>query len=192
MSGMDSHAKVLGHSVHEILIVFPLGLLATAIVFDAVHLATGNPTMAVVAYWMIVAGLVGGVVAAPFGWVDWRAIPARTRAKRVGRWHAITNAIVLVLFAGSWLLRRDAPDAPGIAASVLSFAGAALATVGGWLGGELVSRLGVAVYEGAHLDAPSSLSGRPASERATPGGPELRVTVPPEERGRGAGIERRG
>ncbi|HEY6006153.1 MAG TPA: hypothetical protein VIV57_24950 [Anaeromyxobacter sp.] len=37
--------------------------------------------------------------------------------------------------------------------------------VSGWLGGELLDRLGVGVDEGAHLDAPSSLSGRPASEK---------------------------
>jgi hypothetical protein len=35
-----------------------------------------------------------------------------------------------------------------------------LASLGGFLGGELVARLGVGVAEGAHLNAPSSLSGR--------------------------------
>ena len=34
-----------------------------------------------------------------------------------------------------------------------------LATVTGWLGGELVDRLGVGVDEGANVDAPSSLKG---------------------------------
>jgi hypothetical protein len=42
----------------------------------------------------------------------------------------------------------------------------ALASVTAWLGGELVERLGVAVDDGAHLDAPSSLSGQPASAMA--------------------------
>jgi hypothetical protein len=31
--------------------------------------------------------------------------------------------------------------------------------------GELVDRLGVGIDDGAHLDAPSSLSGRPARQR---------------------------
>jgi uncharacterized membrane protein len=31
---MESRAKVAGHPVHPMLIVFPLGLLATAVVFD--------------------------------------------------------------------------------------------------------------------------------------------------------------
>ena len=48
---------------------------------------------------------------------------------------------------------------------MLSFAGFALAMLTGWLGGELVERLGVAVYDGAHLDAPNTLSGRPAHEK---------------------------
>jgi len=37
-----------------------------------------------------------------------------------------------------------------------------LGAVAGWLGGELVDRLAVGVDDGANLDAPSSLSGRPA------------------------------
>jgi uncharacterized membrane protein len=40
-----------------------------------------------------------------------------------------------------------------------------LGSVGGWLGGELVDRLGVGVDEGANVDAPSSLSGQPARAR---------------------------
>jgi hypothetical protein len=52
-------------------------------------------------------------------------------------------------------------------ASLLSFIGAGMAGLGGWLGGELVERLGVGVHEGANLDAPSSLSN--ASARSTAG-----------------------
>ena len=42
----------------------------------------------------------------------------------------------------------------------IEVAALALGTVTVWLGGELVDRLGVGVDEGAHLGAPSSLSGR--------------------------------
>jgi uncharacterized membrane protein len=52
-----------------------------------------------------------------------------------------------------------------VAALVLSFAGAGLATLTGWLGGELVERLRVGVDEGAHVDAPNSLRG-PAQSTA--------------------------
>ena len=36
---MQSRAKLLGHPIHPMLIVFPLGLLATAVAFDIVGLA---------------------------------------------------------------------------------------------------------------------------------------------------------
>ena len=156
---MEAKAKLLGHPIHQMLIVFPLGLLATAVIFDVIHLLTGHPTMAVVAYWMIAAGIIGGLVAAPFGLVDWFSIPEGTRAKSVGLRHAAGNVVVLVLFAASWFLRGDRPEDPGTAAFVLALVGAAVAAVSGWLGGELVGRLGVGVDEGAHLDAPSSLKG---------------------------------
>ncbi|MBC7805180.1 MAG: hypothetical protein H7145_03420, partial [Akkermansiaceae bacterium] len=37
-----------------------------------------------------------------------------------------------------------------------------------WLGGELVNRLGVGIDNGANLNAPSSLSGKPATETPVP------------------------
>ena len=67
-----------------------------------------------------------------------------------------------MLFAASWFLRRPSPADPATIAIVLGALGAGLATFTGWLGGELVDRLGVGVDEGAHLNAPSSLKSRSA------------------------------
>jgi uncharacterized membrane protein len=157
---MESSVKILGHPAHQMLIVFPLGLLATAVIFDFIFLTGGGPTMAVVAYWMIAAGVIGGLIAAPFGWIDWFAIPRGTRAKSVGLWHGAGNMIVLMLFVASWWLRRDLPERPEALALVFSFLGGGLALLTAWLGGELVDRLGVGVHDGAHPNAPSSLSRR--------------------------------
>jgi uncharacterized membrane protein len=155
---MESRAKILGHPAHQMLIVFPLGLLATAVIFDFIFLAVGEPTLAVVAYWMIATGIIGGVIAAPFGWIDWFAIPPETRAKAVGLWHGVGNMVVLLLFAASWWLRSDLPEKPEALAFVFSFLGGGLALLTAWLGGELVDRLGIGVDDGAHPNAPSSLS----------------------------------
>jgi uncharacterized membrane protein len=120
--------------------------------------------------------VLGGLLAAVFGFWDWTHIPKDTRAKRIGMMHGAGNVVVVVLFALSWLLRAGEPgyEASGLAYG-LSFAGLALAAVTGWLGAELVDRLGVGVDAGAHLDAPSSLSGAPASGGA-------REVRPPEGR----------
>ena len=161
---MESRAKLFGHPIHPILIPFPLGLLTTSVVFDVVYLLAGDGKWSGISFWMIAAGVIGGLAAAVFGLIDWLAIPSGTRAKSVGLWHGSVNVVAVAFFSVSWLLRLDAPGEPGIVAIVLSFVGVGLASLGGWLGGELVDRLGVGVAEGAHLNAPSSLSARPASE----------------------------
>jgi uncharacterized membrane protein len=157
---MESRAKLFGHPIHQMLIVFPLGLLAMALVFDILHFATGNGYWSEIAYRLIAAGIITGFLAAPFGLIDWLAIPSGTRAKRVGALHGLGNVAVLALFALSWAFRGVEPRAPAGFAYMASFAGGLLALVTAWLGGELVDRLGVGVDEGAHLDAPSSLRSR--------------------------------
>ncbi|WGT65137.1 DUF2231 domain-containing protein [Variovorax paradoxus] len=156
---MHARVRLLGHPVHQMLVVFPLGLLATAVVFDIIYLIGNSQVMAAVSYWMIAAGLVGGLLAAPFGTIDWLGIPAGTRAKRIGAMHGGGNVLVLLLFALSFFL-RDRDYAPGLAQMVWSFAGAAIAMVTAWLGGELVDRLGIGVDEDASLNASSSLNKR--------------------------------
>ena len=163
---MESRAKLLGHPIHAMLIVVPLGLFIGAIVFDAMYLWRGSPAFATVAYWNIAAGIVGGLLAAVFGAIDWFAIPAGTRAKRIGLLHGGSNLIVVLFFALVWLMRGDTPDtAPTTNLFLLEVVALALGSVAGWLDGELVDRLGVGVDDGAHLDAPSSLSARPARQR---------------------------
>jgi uncharacterized membrane protein len=159
---MESRVKFAGHPVHPMLIVFPLGLLGAAVLFDIIYLISNNSPWAVASYYMIGAGLVGGLAAAVFGWLDWLGIPAGTRAKRIGLWHGLGNVAVLVLFILSWLLRREDPLLPPTGAIVAGLSGVVLAVITAWLGGELVYRLAVGVDGGAHLDSPSSLSELPA------------------------------
>jgi uncharacterized membrane protein len=156
----ESRAKLLGHPIHQMLIVFPLGLLAMAVIFDLFAIGLAQGYWSEIAYWMMAAGILTGLLAAPFGLIDWLAIPSGTRAKRIGAVHGLGNVMVLLLFAGSWLMREGALRTPEDLALVLSFAGAGLALVTGWLGGELVDRLSVGVDEGANVNAPSSLRSR--------------------------------
>ena len=138
---MKARARIFGHPVHQILIVFPLGLLATSFFFDVAWLARGRAELAVVASWMIFAGVVGGLAASIFGLIDWLAIPRGTRAWRVGAWHGGGNLIIAVLFAVSWLIRRDAPGHPEGVAIALSGCGVLLIILTAWLGSELADRM---------------------------------------------------
>ena len=164
---MESHSKVFGHPAHTILITFPLGLLSTAVIFNSLSLLLKKPKMAEQGLAMTGAGIIGGLVAAPFGTWDWLFVPKGTRARAVGRLHGLGNVAVLGLFGASWALRRSQPQQLGAVPFALSLAGFSLAGLTGWLGGEMVDRLGVGVDDGANVDAPSSLSGLPAAETNT-------------------------
>lgn len=74
---MESRAKLVGHAVHPILIVFPLGLLGMAAIFDLIYLGTGTRDLATASYWMIAAGVVTGLLAAVFGF--WVRVYRRSR-----------------------------------------------------------------------------------------------------------------
>lgn len=156
---MDARARAAGHALHPVLIVFPLGLLSTSVIFDVLYFLTDDERYAVASYLAVAAGVVGGLVAGAAGFLDWTKIPKGTRARQLGLMHGVGNEIMLAMFAGSWLVRRfaDEPHAPSVLAFVLSLLAVGLAAVTGWMGSELVERLGIAVHPGAHPDAPSSL-----------------------------------
>ena len=156
---MESKAKFMGHPVHPRIIVFPLGLFVVSVVFDIVYLVNGNPFFAAISYYDMIAGIIGGLAAAIFGFRDWLAIPAGSRAKRIATWHGAGNGLIVVLFIISWFLRQNSPNfIPSTLAFFLTLLGVLLAVVTGWLGGELVDRLGVGVHPGANINAVSSLS----------------------------------
>ncbi len=171
---MESKAKLLGHALHQMLIVFPLGLLSTAVLFDIIYMVTRDVRWTQASYFMIAAGVIGGLAAALFGWIDWFGIPRGTRAWRIGLIHGVGNVVVLILFALSWLLRRSDPGSPASEAVAAALGGFVLSAVTAWLGGELVDRLGVGVDNGAHLNAPSSLVDRRSRAPAAFSGTERR------------------
>lgn len=167
---MESRAKILGHPAHQMLVVFPLGMLAWSVVCDGAAIATGDRGWARGARRALGGGLLAALVAAPFGLVDYLAIPRGTRAKRVGALHGLGNVAVLGLFGASFALRqREARRAARTGAEeeasalpiALSGAGFALSGATAWLGGELVDRLGVGVDTPTSLDRASSLEESP-------------------------------
>jgi uncharacterized membrane protein len=158
---MQTRVRFLGHPIHPMLVVFPLALFSTAVLFDVIYLITDADGLTTFSFWAIAAGVVGGLAAAIFGLIDWLSLPKETRAKRIGLVHGVGNVIIVGLFAVSWILRLNKPGyEPDVLAFLLGLVGVAMALVTAWLGGELVYRLRVAVDDDANLDAPSSLSSR--------------------------------
>ncbi len=151
--------KLLGHPIHPMLIVFPLGLLATAVIFDILYVATANDDLATFSYYAMIAGVIGGLLAAVFGLLDWSKIPKDTRARRIGAVHGVGNVIVTGLFIVSLASRWGDPTyLPAVLPMVFGLVGALIALFTAWLGGELVYRLRVAVDDDANLNASNSIS----------------------------------
>jgi uncharacterized membrane protein len=167
---VEGRVKLFGHPIHPMLIPFPIGLLATAVVFDAIYYVKDVSAFTWASFYMIAAGIIAALVAAVFGLLDWVSVPSGTRAKSIGLLHGGGNVTVVVLFAIAWLLRLPHPEDSQTLAFILELIGLGLMSVTGWLGGELVDRLGVGVDRGANLDAPSSLSGIPATATSTSSG----------------------
>ncbi len=156
--------KILGHPVHPMFVVYPIAMFIAALILDIAYLITRVAALPIASFYMIGVGIVGGLIAAVFGFIDWLGLQSNTRAKRLGAWHGIGNFTMVVLQLISWFIRLGAPGyVPSALAVILTLLGVAIILVTAWLGGELVYRLGSAVDAGANANAPSSLSGQPAT-----------------------------
>jgi uncharacterized membrane protein len=105
-------------------------------------MATGNATARTVAFWNIGAGVIGALIAAVPGFVDY--LDLEGRARRIATYHMVLNLAAVAIFAANfWLRMRVAPDS--VWPLVLSVVGVVGVLVSGWLGGEMVyaERVGV-------------------------------------------------
>src|SRR5438270_14097484 len=146
---MASRASIGGHPIHPILIPFPIGLLVFSFIADLIFMWKGNLIWRdYVAFYTLLAGIIGGATAAVPGLIDWLTL-TEPATVRIANWHARVNVITLVIFIASFYLRTASgaawiPNMPMLP-FILSIVGVIGLTIAGWLGGEMVFRHGVAV-----------------------------------------------
>jgi uncharacterized membrane protein len=143
---MDSRLRIANQAVQPVLVMFPLGLFAMAVLFDLGNLFGGPDILGALAYWNLVAGLIGGVLVAAASAID-LMVQRDTPAKRYGVLQGLVNMGVLLVFAVILMVRMRTPDrvAGGglVAIEVLALAGAVF---GAWFAGELVNRRRVPAF----------------------------------------------
>lgn len=120
----------LGHALHPLLTDVVLGTWTSASLLDLF----GGRESSAAAQRLVGAGLLAVGPTAWSGWAEWSA--AGAREKRVGLVHAVTNAVAIGTYVASWSARRRGRYAKGVG---LALAGAAVAGVGGYLGGHLAA-----------------------------------------------------
>jgi uncharacterized membrane protein len=141
---MASTASIAKHPLHPMLVPFPIGLWVFSLVADLIAISGwGTPVWSAVARYTMAGGIVGGVLAAAAGLVDFFTLKGDT-VRRLGIAHLVLNVIILGLFAVNFVLRTYGNV--GVATTVsISVVAVLLLDISGWLGGELVYVHGVAV-----------------------------------------------
>ena len=137
---MESRLRIAGQAVQPVLMMFPLGLFTMAALFDAGNTMGGPDILGALAYWNIVAGLIGGVLVALAGAIDLMLVRGGTRTRQVGVMLGLMHLGVLILFAVILMLRMQNQDRTiggGLfAVEVVALAGAIF---GACYGGELIN-----------------------------------------------------
>ncbi|HVT02450.1 MAG TPA: DUF2231 domain-containing protein [Thermoanaerobaculia bacterium] len=153
--GVPSRAAIKGHPLHPAVIVFPIAFLIGAFLTDLAFWKSRGVMWASFSYWLLLAGVVGGTVAAALGAIDFLSID-RARMHRAGWVHAGGNVLVLVLSLTNWFLRIGDVTAHVLPFGlILSAITSALLALTGYLGGELVFKhmIGVTGHGGSSSSA---------------------------------------
>ncbi len=130
------------------MIPIPIGFLVGALLGNIVFTISDDLAWYDVSFWAAWAGIASGAAAGLVGMVDYVTI-VTGRERREATMHMVLNLGALALFAAAGMLSMDRGAAEGGELGwllTLQMAGVALLAVGGWLGGEMVYRLGLAVH----------------------------------------------
>lgn len=144
-SGVPSTVNIAGHPLHPPMVVFPVALLVGAAATDIAYWFTKDLFWARGSFWLIIGGLLTGIVAALIGLMDFIKI-GRVRKHTAGWAHMYANVTSLVLTAINLGLRLGDPTENLLYTGlIISAVVATLLGIGGWFGGELIYRHKIAV-----------------------------------------------
>jgi uncharacterized membrane protein/nitrite reductase/ring-hydroxylating ferredoxin subunit len=142
---MKSKAQIKGHPLHPILVSFPIAFFTGTLLFDLLGLFLGRPGFHLVAYYLEMAGIAFGLLAAVPGIIDFIfTVPPKSSGKKRAATHGLTNTTMILVFTTALILRRNEETSLYLVIG-LEVVGAILLSIAGWLGGTLVYRNQVGV-----------------------------------------------
>jgi nitrite reductase/ring-hydroxylating ferredoxin subunit/uncharacterized membrane protein len=143
---MRSKASFKGHPLHPALIPFPFAFLYGAFFFDLAGKIAERPSWWTTGAYLSLVGIVAALIAAVPGFIDYfNTVPPKSSGKQRATKHMLANLGAVVLFVAAWVSRGDPQVMPGTTVLTLEALGVVLLTVGGWMGGVLVSRNQISV-----------------------------------------------
>jgi uncharacterized membrane protein len=142
---LRSTAQIARHPIHPMLVPFPIACFVGALVTDIAYYATAEMMWADFSAWLLVVGLIMGVLAAIAGLTDFLG-NRMIRAQRPAWAHMLGNLAVLVLSAINVLVHsRDAWTSVYPTGLILSVVVVLIMSVTGCLGWSMVYRHGAGV-----------------------------------------------
>ena len=138
---MRSRAVALGHPIHPMLIPFPFAFLSGALLFDAAGWFRDMPSWWTAGGYLSLLGIATALAAAVPGVIDYLyTVPPESSAKDRATKHMLAILAVVALFAGAAWMRGGPAVKPDAIVLGLEAFGFVLLSVGGYLGGTLVTR----------------------------------------------------
>lgn len=142
---MKSKAHIKTHPLHPILISFPVAFLSGTLLFDLLAVITGNMSLWQAGGYLEFAGVISAVVAAVPGVIDFKyTVPPDSSAKKRAARHGLMNSAMLIVFLAAYILRNN--ESADLSILALESVGTALLVTAGWMGGTLVHRNHIGVY----------------------------------------------
>jgi len=132
---MQGKATVKGHPLHPLFVTFPIGCFVAAVVADLISIWAGPVFWAPMSTWLILFGVIGGLLAAFFGFIDYMSAPMTVRAKSIAAWHMTLNIAMIVIFG--WACAIRFLDHTSVGGYALTGLGIVILLVSGWLGAEV-------------------------------------------------------
>ena len=140
---MNTPASIGNHPIHPMLVVFPIGLWVFSLVSDFVFLLGNNLLWADIAFYAMLGGFIGALLAAVPGLIDMYSI-ADPESGKIAWNHMLLNLTAAAIF-GLNLCLRMLLQADALFPMFLSVIGVGVLAIAGWLGGELAYVQGVGV-----------------------------------------------
>jgi uncharacterized membrane protein len=133
---MQGKATIGEHPVHAMLVGFPIGFFGAVLVSDIISIWGNHAFWPLVATYSIAFGVVGALLAAIFGFIDYFTAPMSAAIKRTATTHMILNLFVVVCEIAAFFVRLANPMS--VLGYVLTYVGIGTLLVSGWYGGHLV------------------------------------------------------
>jgi uncharacterized membrane protein len=135
---MQGKATIAGHPLHPILVTVPIGCFVAAVTADIISIWAGPVFWAQMSTWLLLFGIVGSLVAAFFGFIDYLSAPMTAVAKNLAAWHMTLNVAAIVVLGWACAIRFQGHSS--VAGYALTGFGIVVLGIAGYLGGEVAHR----------------------------------------------------